>query len=79
MSDLTVYTTAVSYSGGSTATATGVDTVSGDTVTFGGDWRPMRDLAEALQAAVDTGADLEDLPVAEVPSWAVLNRTASSN
>ena len=51
--------------GGSIWTGEGKDVTTGEHVVFGGDWRPMRDIAEALQAGA--------APVANVPSWAVLS------
>lgn len=41
----------------------------GTAVRFAGDWRPMRDIKEALAAAPE-----DDLPVAEVEDWAILGR-----
>ena len=50
----------------------GTDLVTGETVLFGGDWRPMRDIADAL-----SNADEDSEPiVAEVPSWAVVQAVA---
>jgi hypothetical protein len=34
----------------------------------------MRDLAEAVETAIDAGGPLENYPVARVPSWAVTSR-----
>lgn len=38
----------VIYDGGTIAIGHGTELESGDRVTFGGDWRPMRDLADAV-------------------------------
>jgi hypothetical protein len=37
----------------------------GEDVRFAGDWRPMSDIAEAVEAG--------ERPMAEVPSWAILS------
>lgn len=49
---------------GSVGVGIGRDTETGEQVRFGGDWRPMRDLAEAV-------AEGEE-PVVEVENWQVL-------
>lgn len=46
--------------------AHGRTVAEGHLVTFAGDWRPMRDLLDAIQAD-------QDVPVAEVEPWAILN------
>ena len=43
---------------------------TGDIVTFGADWRPARDIAEAL-------GEGDEPIVAAVPDWAVVSRAAS--
>lgn len=48
---------------GTVAIGRGED-MDGQPVVFGGDWRPMSDIAAALEAGEDV--------VAEVPDWAVL-------
>lgn len=45
--------------------ADGIDVETGDPVTFGGDWRPMREIFYALERE-------DELVFAEVPDWAVL-------
>jgi hypothetical protein len=69
-----IYVTAVRYSGGTTAEATGVIIEADMEVEFTGEVQPMRDLAEAVQTAIDAGGPLENYPVARVPSWAVTSR-----
>lgn len=43
---------------GSVAIGTGLDD-DGKTVRFGGDWRPMADIAQALEAGEDVEVELE--------------------
>jgi hypothetical protein len=50
--------------GSTVAIGHGVDIDTGDPVTFGGDWRPMLVLQEAVLA--------EGEALAEVPDWAVV-------
>ena len=76
MSNRQVYVTSVNYYGGSTATATGVEVETGERITFAGDHRPMRDLADAL-SATPANAEVKELPGAEVPGWAILSRSQS--
>jgi hypothetical protein len=55
---------AIKYDGKSTI-AIGVGTDDGgNEVRFAGDWRPMQDIAEAIQRG--------EIPEVEVPDWAVL-------
>jgi hypothetical protein len=54
--------TRVEYTGGTIATGWGLD-ADGDEVRFSGDWRPLRDIAEALEAGEDVQVD--------VPGWAL--------
>jgi len=51
------------------ATGAGYDVETHERVTFGGDWRPMRGIAEAI--------DQGEAPEAHVPDWAVLTVTKS--
>lgn len=69
-----VYVTEVSYSGGTMAQASGIIIEADMEVEFAGDWRPMRDLNEAVSRAHDAGAPLEGYPVASVPSWSITSR-----
>jgi len=56
----------VHYEPGSTiATAIGVDE-NGQRWHFAGDWRPMRDVAEALKAGEDVKVDVE--------SWQIMGK-----
>lgn len=48
----------VDYFGGTIAYGYGTDEV-GDAVKFAGDWRPMRDISEALDAGEFVEVDLE--------------------
>ena len=45
-------------------TAEGYEEGTGRPVRFAGDWRPMRDLAEAVEAGVD--------PVVELEPWQII-------
>jgi hypothetical protein len=54
------------HPGGTVWVAEGIDTITGRTVQFAGDWRPMRDIFEAVH-----GEGRDDV-VTEVPDWAVL-------
>jgi hypothetical protein len=69
-----VHVTEVRYSGGTMAEATGIIIEADMEVEFTGEVQPMRDLAEAVQTAIDAGGPLENYPVARVPSWAVTSR-----
>ena len=69
-----VHVTEVRYSGGTMAEVTGFVIEADMEVEFAGDWRPMRDLNEAVSRAHDAGASLEDYPVVGVPSWAITSR-----
>lgn len=55
------------FDNGTTAIGIGRDTTTGELIRFGGDWRPMAALAEAV--AMDGSAE------AEVPLWAILSRS----
>lgn len=55
---VTVHT--VNAASGSVWTAEGTDTETGATITFGGDWRPMRDLAEFVAEEGEIDAQIED-------------------
>lgn len=50
---------------GSIATAVGYDIDTGERIAFHGDWRPMRDVCEAIA----TAAEEDDLPVCVVEPW----------
>jgi hypothetical protein len=47
-------------------TGRGTDTETGDRVLFGGDWRPMLELHNALETEPEV--------VADVPTWSVIRR-----
>jgi hypothetical protein len=54
--------------GGTIAIGTGKDIDTGEEVSFGGEPRPMRDVALAIaEAAIE-----DDLPIVEIEDWQVL-------
>jgi hypothetical protein len=55
--------TRVEYTGGTIATGWGVD-AEGEEFRFAGDWRPLKDIADALEAGEEV--------VADVPSYAII-------
>ena len=54
--------------GGTIAIGTGKDVDSGEEVAFGGESRPMREVAQAVAEAQAE----DDLPVVEVEEWQLL-------
>ncbi len=52
--------------GSTVAKGVGIDPETGDTIHFGGDWRPMAALAEAVWELGEVDAEVED--------WAIVRR-----